>query len=164
MKKEDLAKAFSEIDDKYLMDADQYKPTPKRIAGGIKMLSVLGFIVCIILICTFLNKHRETNENDIASGGIKNLDIYNTTILVEDKYYHWAKSEAYLFKLPKEAEFYGRIVHTNANYPSKDCEMTSSFDVEGIIYVDKNNPQYIYLVLTTEWLNEGVIRFEVEDN
>lgn len=93
-----------------------------------------------------------SNEGTTSDGG---EELVSAAVMVSGVIYEW---DAECDALPENAVFYGEIVCVDASVPENDCELASEFDVTGEIYTSDSDDA-VYLVVTTDWLEETVIRF-----
>lgn len=95
------------------------------------------------------------NMNDTTAGVFPEADTESAAVMVNGRLYRWEDTDT----LPANAELYGEIVHVDRAAPENDCELTADFAVEGEIYTVEGNDSAVYLVVTTDWLHEAVVRF-----
>lgn len=88
------------------------------------------------------------------------LEIY-PTVMVNDHLYEWRKGAAIIKELPEDVVLYGDIIHVEGNAPQNNCEFVSTFDATGEIYTDENNSNLLYLKITTEWLENTFVIFDL---
>ena len=60
----------------------------------------------------------------------------------------------------KDMVLYGEIIKGRGNHPEQDRELVCVFDASGKIYLDPNDENVVYLWITTDWLEDGVIAFD----
>lgn len=94
-----------------------------------------------------------SNEGTTSDGG---EELVSAAVMVSGIIYEW---DAECDALPENAVLYGEIVCVDASVPENDCELVSEFDVTGEIYTSDSDDGAVYLVVTTNWLEETVIRF-----
>ena len=87
-------------------------------------------------------------------------EIY-PTIMVDGQLYEWRKGTAICNELPSDCVYYGELTHVEGKVPSNDREFVSVFTVSGQIYIVPENDSCVYLCLTTEWLTETVVVFDL---
>lgn len=92
-------------------------------------------------------------------GLMRGTGIY-PAVMVDGHFYKWR----YLHGRPKDSIYYGEIVHVDGKTPTKDCEFVSAFPVSGQIYIVPGNSERVYVYLTTEWMeNQNVVFDLVEE-
>lgn len=61
--------------------------------------------------------------------------------------------------------YYGQLKRSWRKIPLSDKEFVSAFVAHGLIYTDPNDEEHVYLVLTTDWLDDAIVAFKkCEDN
>ena len=126
------------------------------------------------------NEIKPANDEgfDILSGaGIVDADkVIYPTVRIGSSLYEWRRGSvngefAVLFPLIYETErtpndclnnmdYYGTIIHSLNDSPMIDCELVSWFDCKGVIYVEENSDDTVYLFMNTPWISYGVIAFD----
>lgn len=101
-------------------------------------------------------------EADAASGGtLYGADQVYPTVMVDGALYEWHRGSAIAFSgLPEGSEYYGEISHTDEETPRTDGEFASLFPVSGAIYTVPGDDAAVYLRLTTDWMEDAVVRFD----
>lgn len=90
----------------------------------------------------------------------RGTDIY-PTVMADGKLYHWKTT---LDELPEGSEYYGEITYVLAERPVKNGELMAVFKVSGQIYTVPGEHDQVYLCVTTNWLTEKVVAFELVKN
>ena len=105
---------------------------------------------------------KARKEADAASGGtLYGADQVYPTVMVDGALYEWHRGSAISFSgLPEGSEYYGEISHTEAETPDADGEFASLFPVSGAIYTVPGDDTVVYLKLTTDWMENAVVRFD----
>ncbi len=115
----------------------------------------------------------DTEENNYGMTGditgeptLPGAEVLYPTVMVDGKLYEWRRGSAILNAYIKDdtfflnnSDYYGEIKKTEKKRPEADCELTCLFDVEGKIYTIPDE-KYIYLVLTTDWLEDAIVVFD----
>lgn len=61
--------------------------------------------------------------------------------------------------------YYGKLKRSWRKIPLSDREFVSAFKAQGLIYTDPNDEEHVYLVLTTDWIDDAIVAFKkCEDN
>ena len=104
----------------------------------------------------------EARKDAAASDGtLYGADQVYPTVMVDGALYEWHRGNAISFSgLPEGSEYYGAISHTDAETPTKDGEFASLFPVSGTIYTVPGDDTVVYLQLTTDWMEDTVVRFD----
>ncbi|WP_350336523.1 hypothetical protein QMP28_06115 [[Clostridium] symbiosum] len=127
----------------------------------IRVLILSTVFVCIVVIligCFIVIRSNHTRNGNTLPGA---LEIY-PAVMVEDKVYEWHRGKAILEKLPDNSAYYGEINHIKNDYPNQNCEFVSNFSVSGQIYTVPNDTNKIYLCITTDWLSNSVVIFDIQ--
>lgn len=96
-----------------------------------------------------------------ADGTLYGADQVYPTVMVDGALYEWHRGNAISFSgLPEGSEYYEAISHTDAETPTKDGEFASLFPVSGAIYTVPGDDTAVYLQLTTDWMEDTVVRFD----
>ena len=90
----------------------------------------------------------------------RGTDIY-PTVMVDGQFYHWKTT---LDELPDDSEYYGEITYSFAETPTKNGELMAVFKVSGQIYTVPGEHDRVYLCVTTNWLTEKVVAFDLVKN
>ncbi|MCI5795682.1 MAG: hypothetical protein MR019_02265 [Ruminococcus sp.] len=117
----------------------------------------IAFVICVaaaILIWRGIQNHK-TGYRSTLPGAEK---VY-PTVMVDGSLYEWYKGAAICDDLPQDCVFYGDIKYVAKKTPKNDCEFSAAFDAEGQIYKVPDEAS-VYLVLTTYWLSNTVVKFD----
>ena len=87
-------------------------------------------------------------------------EIY-PAVMVENRLYEWRRGAAIAQTLPQDSVYYGEIRHAGGKTPNGNGEFVSTFDAAGQIYTRPDDPNSVYLVLTTDWMKETVVAFDL---
>ena len=94
-------------------------------------------------------------------GTLYGADQVYPTVMVNGALYEWHKGDAIRFSgLPDGCEEYGEVSHTDADTPRSDGEFASLFQVSGTIYTLPGREDVVYLLLTTDWMEDTVVQFD----
>lgn len=94
------------------------------------------------------------------------LEIY-PTVMVEGELYTWVGVYGMdIFhqeqgELPEESAYYGEVTHVEGETPKNNCEFVSTFQVSGQIYMLADDSDTVLLCLTTDWMENALIEFEL---
>lgn len=156
MNKIDLFISFNEIDENLLKRSEFAKQRSK--SSWIKWMAVAAcFCITIGGIVTYYR--LQIYQNSVKGTLIGDTEIY-PTVMVDGELYEWHKGAAIFKELPEDCDLYGNINHTGKETPQNDCEFVSVFWAEGQIYTTKDK-NCIYLKLTTGWLDNAVVKFDL---
>ena len=155
--------AMNELDTKYVDEALNYKKKAQKpvwVKWG-----TMAACLCIILISVFIlipgTRFWVTENENVSEGTLPGaLEIY-PTVMVNNHLYEWRKGAAIVKELPDDIVLYGDITHAEGNAPQNNCEFVSTFDVAGEIYTIENNSNLVYLKITTEWLEDTIVIFDL---
>lgn len=86
-------------------------------------------------------------------------EIY-PTVMVNGELYEWRKGRAIQDKLPDSSNYEADIEHSNEKVPVGNYEFISTFDVTGEIYTVPDDNSCVYLLISTDWFQEGVVAFD----
>ncbi|MCR5206582.1 MAG: hypothetical protein K6E47_16255 [Lachnospiraceae bacterium] len=129
-------------------------------------------VIVTIMICLFLVLvgmavmigHRKiimVNDKDNEPEGtlLGASEIY-PSVMVEGHAYEWRRGRA-IVGFPKDCVYYGEINHISGKKPNENCEFVSVFSVSGQIYTIPENADCVYLRLTTEWMEDRTVVFDL---
>lgn len=156
-----FSEAINEVDDKYYEEAANYRHKKPLWLKWAAMAACL--CIAVISVFTLIPGTRFwVDEIEIISEGTLPgaLEIY-PTVMVNNHLYEWRKGAAIAKELPDDTVLYGDITHVEGNAPQNDCEFVSTFDVTGEIYIIENNSNLVYLKITTEWLEDTIVIFDL---
>ena len=157
MKKEELFRIIGEVDERKVAAAGMAMNTKKKSCPVWIKWAAMAACLCLVvgLALNSINPHKG------GAGTLRgDTEIY-PTVMVNGQLYEWRKGEAMCNELPNDSTYYGEITHIDGESPTKDCEFVSIFLVSGQIYTVSENGDYVYLCLTTDWLNETVVVFDL---
>ena len=101
-------------------------------------------------------KSQSDNGNTLPGA----LEIY-PAVMVEGQVYEWRRGTAICEALPEDCVYYGEVSHAEGDVPANDCDFVSVFLVSGQIYTVPNDAGRIYLCLTTDWMENSVVVFDI---
>jgi len=157
MTNEKLYEAIGDISDCKIKEAKQVRKAKQPIwlkwgAMAACLCLVVGLAIPIIL--------DTVNPYEGGAGTLMgDTEIY-PTVMVDGQLYEWRKGVAICNELPNDSVYYGELTHVEGETPTNDCEFVSVFSVSGQIYTISENDEYVYLCLTTDWLNETFVVFD----
>ena len=123
------------------------------------MAIILAVTIAISLIGCF-----DTDPHESSAGTLMgDTEIY-PTVMVDGRLYEWRKGMALCNELPNDCLYYDEIIHVQGETPGNDCEFVSVFSVSGQIYTIVENDEFVCLRLTTDWLNEAAVIFDLVEN
>lgn len=156
MKSHELLDVIGEAQDSYLLDAKA--PKKKSTPVWVKWTAMAA---CIAIVIAFPMVWNLFNHSGGSTGTLPgDIKIY-PTVMVDGQLYEWRKGNAIYNQLPSDCVYYGEISHVKGDTPLNDCEFVSTFSVSGQIYTCQESDKNIYLCLTTDWLNEVVVAFDL---
>ena len=96
------------------------------------------------------------------SGGptLPGSDEIYPAVMVEGSLYEWRRGAAVLDKLPDSAEYVADIKHSGERTPAENDEFVSVFDAAGEIYAEPDDDALVYLLLSTDWMQEKAVIFD----
>jgi hypothetical protein len=100
-------------------------------------------------------------DNSTGPGTLPGADEIYPTIMVEGNLYEWRKGAAICSELPDDCVYYGELIHVEGETPNNNNEFVSVFSVSGQIYTVPETDTVVYLCLTTDWLENTVVVFDL---
>ena len=123
----------------------------------------MAFILAVIIAISLIGCADTADYENSAGTLMGDTEIY-PTVMVNGRLYEWRKYMALCNGLPNDSIYYGEIAHVEGETPENDCEFVSVFSVSGQIYTIVENDEFVCLCLTTDWLNEAVVIFDLVEN
>ena len=109
------------------------------------MKKLMAFILAVTIAISLIGCF-DTDPHESSAGTLMgDTEIY-PTVMVDGRLYEWRKGRALCNELPN------------------DCEFVSVFSVSGQIYTIVENDEFVCLRLTTDWLNEAAVIFDLVEN
>ena len=129
--------------------------------------AIVAIMICLFLALVSLTviigykKSVVVNDSDKEYEGtlLGASEIY-PTVMVEGHAYEWRRGRA-IVGFPKDCVYYGEINHISGKKPTENCEFVSVFSVSGQIYTIPENADCVYLRLTTEWMEDRTVVFDL---
>lgn len=101
-----------------------------------------------------------TNNSESGEPTLPGADEIYPTVMVEGQLYKWRQGRAVLDKLPDSSKYEADIEHSNEKVPTENYEFVSTFDVTGEIYTIPDDNSCVYLLISTDWMQEKVVVFD----
>ncbi len=164
MNKKNLYNSFNAVDDD-ILERSEGVAQPKVLSPWIKWVAVAS-VLCLIIIGVAVWKGGQTvtdgTDTDTFGGNTLPgaLEIY-PTVMVNGKLYEWGEVGYNRDGLPEGSVYYGELTHVEGETPGSDGEFVSVFSVSGQIYTAPQDDTVVYLCLTTEWLDNTVVVFNL---
>ena len=157
MRKEEFSEVLGDIDEKHILEARAGHKTKKPV-----WLKWGAMVACLCLVVVGVVTWHDTQLNpDHAGNTLMGADEIYPTVMVQGNLYEWRRGAAICDELPKECVYYGEITHVEGQTPIKDCEFVSVFSVSGQIYTISENGACVYLCLTTDWMDDTIVIFDL---
>ena len=161
MRKEDFAEVLGDINENYIQEAETIKRSKKPVWPK---WGAMAACLCLVIGLTMPTVLNMLNPKDDSAGTLMgDTEIY-PTVMVDGQLYEWRKGAAIRAELPNNSAYYGEVTHVEGKTPRNNCEFVSVFSVSGQIYTISENDECVYLCLTTDWLNETVVVFDLMTN
>ena len=153
-----MAKAMTHIDDELVSGAAINTKTKKKSLW----LKWGAMAACLCLVVFGVMTWNDTQVNlDNAGNTLMGADEIYPTVMVQGQLYEWRKGAAICKELPNNCVYYDEVTHVEGQTPASDSEFVSVFSVSGQIYTVPENGDCVYLCLTTDWLNETIVVFDL---
>jgi hypothetical protein len=147
-----------------------------EVSGDIYTVQGKDTYICLYLSTEWLEDAlvsfgKVKDQEAVITDGLRSFgfdEIY-PTVKINKGIYEWHHGEAIVgygeemlssLKLSDNIAYYGDINHTDSSIPQRDKDFSSFFDVEGEIYVVPDKEEFLYVRITTDWINDAVIRFD----
>lgn len=123
------------------------------------MKRMVFIITALLFLLTGCGSSSESGKPTLPGAD----EIY-PTVMVDGEFYEWRKGRAIQDKLPDSSNYEANIEHSNENIPTEDYEFVSTFDVTGEIYTIPDDNSCVYLLISTDWMQESVVVFDKVSN
>ena len=123
------------------------------------MKRIIFSLIAFIFLLTGCGSSSESGKPTLPGAD----EIY-PTVMVNGELYEWRYGRAIQDKLPDSSNYEADIEHSNEKIPTENYEFVSTFDVTGGIYTIPDDNSCVYLLLSTDWFQEGVVAFDKVSN
>ena len=127
------------------------------------MKKLMAFILAVTIAMSLIGCADSAPHEDGAGTLMGDTEIY-PTVMVKGRLNEWRRGTALCNGLPNDSIYYGETIHVEGDTPENDCEFVSAFSVSGQIYTIVEDDEFVCLCLTTDWLNEAVLIFDLVGN
>ena len=133
----------------------------KKVLTAIILMGLLSLFGC-----------ANTQDEDTFGPTLPGADEIYPTILVDGEFYQWRMGRAVMNEdvvnhadydpeiFLKDMVLYGEIIKESGDHPEHDRGLVCVFDASGTVYLDPYDENVVYLWLTTDWFEDGVIAFD----
>lgn len=156
-----LYNSFNEVDDDILERSESVIHRKKR-SMWMKWGAIAACLCFIIIGVTMWNKVQIQPDN--SANTLLGADKIYPTIMIQGHLYEWRKGAAICNELPDDCVYYGELIHVEGEMPNNDSEFVSVFSVSGQIYTMPQTDTVIYLCLTTDWMENTVVVFDIVES
>ena len=165
MKRKKISETLGNINPKYIDEATEYEGVVKNTSKKAwqRWVTVAACLCLIIGLSVPVVRYFDNLNNNGTGTLMGDTEIY-PTVMVNGQLYEWRKGVAICDELPNDSVYYGEVTHIDEETPTKDCEFVSAFSVSGQIYTVLENENCVYLCLSTDWLNETIVVFDLVSN
>lgn len=132
----------------------------KKQSMWIKWGTVSAACVCFIIIGVIVWSKAELQSHHSANT-LPGADKIYPTVMVQNHLYEWRKGAAICNEIPDNCVYYGELIHVEGEIPNNDNEFVSAFSASGQIYTTAEDDAVVYLCLTTDWLENTVVVFDM---
>jgi hypothetical protein len=173
MKSEELYEILGDISEKHIQEA--HMTTAKSVKSAkakkpawvtwVKRGAIAACLCLVIFGVTMWNSaqiHTVTTAGN-TTGTLPGADEIYPTVMVEGRFYEWRRGAAICSELPEGCVYYGELVHIEGETPNDNKEFVSVFSASGQIYTVPQTDNVVYLCLTTDWLENTVVAFDLVD-
>ena len=158
MKANELLDVIGDTDDNMIVEAKELR---KRKKNAWAKWGAMAACLCIVIIGAMVWSKVKTPPDNSGSTTLLGADKIYPTVMVQGQLYEWRKGAAICNELPDECVYYGDLVHVEEETPNNDGEFASVFSVSGQIYTTPQSDTVVYLCLTTDWLDNTVVVFDI---
>lgn len=137
------------------------------------LLVAVVFALILLPVCKYcFSRVALESQEDSGCNTLPGASEIYPTIQVDGEFYQWRMGRAVMNfdayaqttydpeLFLKDMNYYGEIIKGNEDSPKQDRELACVFDASGSIYLDPDDEEVVYLWLTTDWFEDGVIAFD----
>lgn len=117
----------------------------------------------IVILCTLLAGCAQEQTEETGDPTLLGADEIYPAVMVEDHIYEWRRGSAIMDQLPSDAERYGDVAHVEGSSPTANGEFVSVFTASGEIYTLPDEQDSVYLCLTTDWMEDTFVVFDLQE-
>lgn len=161
MTNEKLYEVLGDINETHVQEAREYRKTKKPV--WLKW-GAMAACLCLVIGLAMPAALKILKPKDDSAGTLIGAAEIYPTVMVNGQLYEWRKGAAIRAELPNNSAYYGEVTHVEGKTPTNDCEFVSVFSVSGQIYTISESDECVYLCLTTDWMNETVVVFDLMTN
>ena len=156
MTKEKLYEVLGDINEGYVKESKEYRRANK---SALLRWGAVAACLCLIIVGALV--WRDDSSPSGSGGTLMGADEIYPTVMVDGKLYEWRRGAAICDSLPDGSVYYGEVTHSAVQTPSENCEFVSVFPVSGQIYTVPDDGECVYLLLTSVWMSETVVVFDL---
>lgn len=142
-----------------------------------KLLVFVLTLFCVLGLVGCGNSLEVNSEASIPNGGDDLPKGLLPMVMVNGKLYHWTglskefrfhDSEVYTMGdnstiLPDGYNSVGEISGITEEVPFEELQLRAGFEATGTIFINKQTPEVIYVLMSTSWFRDTYIRFVSDD-
>ena len=129
----------------------------KQVSGNHRNRgAALAGLLCLLVLAGVCSWRAGRRSGPTLPGA----DQINPTVLVGGVRYEWHRGAAVSPALPEGCVYYGALTHVTETAPARDGEFAAAFSAAGEIYTVPGDPDTVYVVLTTGWMENAAVRFD----
>lgn len=113
----------------------------------------------------FPNNNQDEDLNSFLGGStLPGATDINPAVMYNGNIYYWESMAGPSYKLPqgslpKGYENVGDIIYSSSENLTEELQFTATFDATGQLYYNKDNPDNVYISITTYWLENAYVKF-----
>lgn len=125
------------------------------------VVSIFIISMSVILILKVMNHSKLTIQDSSTLPGATEI---NPSVMYNENIYYWESLAGPSDKLPQGVlpdgyEYVGEIKYTSNKKLTQDFQFVAKFKATGQLYYNKNKPDYVYICITTYWLENAYVKF-----
>ncbi len=148
-----LFQGITGIDDDIIEEA-QTAPPVKR-APIRRRWGAVAACLCLALLAGVLAWRSARADNTPATGGSTMPGGISPVLMVDGTLYEWARMAV----LPGGYQPYGDISGVTQETPTEDLQLKAGFEASGTVFVSEDHPAVVYVLMTTDWIENRYVRF-----
>jgi hypothetical protein len=127
---------------------------------------VVATSICILIgiSVAFIPMLMNHVKFSIQNGTLPGATEINPAVMYNGSIYYWNSMAGPVNKLPqgilpKGYEYVGDIKYNSDEKLTQDLQFIAKFEATGQLYYSKNDPDNVYICITTFWLDDAYVKF-----
>ena len=128
-----------------------------------KSMIILGIAVIGLMICSFIaiQRHRSISFDFEDSSTLLGATEINPAVMYDGAIYYWKcmYGSGNREMLPDDYEYEGDIINIREDNLEQNFQFTGKFDATGQLFYSEKDPNNIYVLMKTDWIDNRYVIF-----